>query len=174
MPGPLRRPSRRWLRRLSETLPEGVLLAVDLGQARVGVAACDAGRVLAYPVETIPAGEGLPGQVKRLADQYGAVGLVVGYPLALDGTPGIAARHVWDQARALSKVVGLPTVLVDERMSTAQAQRRLREAGRNAKKARRVIDAQAAVGILELVIDAANQGMMIGQRLQEDADGWSQ
>ena len=157
---------------MSELLPEGVLLAVDLGQVRVGVAACDAGRVLAYPVETIPAGEGLPGRVVQLVEEYGAVGLVVGYPLALDGTPGIAARQVLQQARALSMAVGLPTVLVDERMSTAQAQRKLHQAGRTTKRSRAVIDSQAAVGILESMIDAMNQGKTIGRKLElEDANG---
>ena len=151
----------------------GVLLAIDLGQARIGVAACDGERLLSYPVETIPAGEGADGRVKQLAQDYGAVGLVVGFPLALDGTAGIAARNVLAQARTLAETVGLPIVLVDERMSTVQAQRQLRQAGRNSKKARRVIDAQAAVGILDSVMDAMKQGKMIG-RVLEDADGWSQ
>ncbi|MDR0284229.1 MAG: Holliday junction resolvase RuvX [Propionibacteriaceae bacterium] len=146
--------------------PSSVLLAVDLGSARVGVAACDAGRVLAYPVTVLPAGEDLPDRVAALVDELGAGELVVGYPLALDGTAGIAAAHVVTQAEALAARVGVPVTLVDERMSTAEAHRKLRAAGRTAKTARRVVDAQAAVGILESVLCALAAGRTVGQRVE--------
>lgn len=150
------------------------MLAIDLGAARVGVAACDAGHILAYPVNTIPAGDDLPQRVAQLVDEYEAVALVVGYPLNLDGTAGIAAHNVLRQAHAIGEVAGVPVWLVDERMSTAQAQRRLHETGHSVKTARAVIDAQAAVGILDSVLSAANQAMTIGKRLEEEeADGQS-
>ena len=154
-------------------LPDhGVLLALDLGTARVGVAACDKQRILSYPVEVIPAGEGVAGRVKSLVEEYEAVGLIVGYPLSLDGSEGIAAKKIGGQARELAAQVLVPVWLVDERMSTAEAHQRLRAAGRNAKTSRGVVDAQAAVGILDSVLHALDQGRTIGRELEtEEAHG---
>jgi len=150
-------------------LPDhGVLMALDLGTARVGVAACDSGRVLAYPVEVIASPAQVSGRVKTLIDQMDAVGLVIGYPLALDGTEGIAAKKIKGQALELAAQVNVPVWLVDERMTTAQAHKRLRETGKNSRTARGVVDAQAAVGILELVLYALEQGRDIGQELKTE------
>jgi len=148
-------------------LPErGTLLAVDFGSARVGVAACDSGRVLAYPVTTLPAGEGIYDQLAALACEYEAVAYIVGYPLALDGRAGIAAEKIGVQARELSRRTGTPVWLVDERMTTAEAHRKLRATGRTAKTSRGVVDAQAAVGILESVLHGLNEGHTIGEELE--------
>ena len=149
----------------------GVLLAVDLGSTRVGVAACDRDRILAYPVETLPADEDLPDRLAGLVRELHAVAVIVGNPLALDGSVGIAAQGVLAQARVLAAKVGVPLWLVDERMSTAEAHQRLRSAGRNAKTSRQVVDAAAAVGILESVLHALAHGRTIGQELAEEAHG---
>ena len=154
---------------LGET--EGVLLALDLGSARVGVAVCDGQRILAYPLETIVA-EGMEDAVAALVDQIRPGAVIVGYPLALDGGEGIAAQKVLGQARQLARRISIPVWLVDERMTTAEAHQRLRSAGRNSKTSRQVVDAQAAVGILESVLYALKQGHHVGQRveLKEDHD----
>jgi len=143
-------------------------MALDLGTARVGVAACDSGRILAYPVEVIPASASVPDRVSDLIDEYAAVALIVGHPLALDGSEGIAAKKIAGQARTLSAHVSVPVWLVDERMSTAEAHKKLRESGRNAKTSRRVVDAQAAVGILESVLHALEEDRDIGQELKTE------
>jgi len=143
-------------------------MALDLGTARVGVAACDAGRILAYPVEVIPASAPVPDRVRALVEEFEAVALIIGHPLALDGGEGIAAKKIADQARTLSSQITVPIWLVDERMSTAEAHRRLRETGRNSRTSRGVVDAQAAVGILESVLHALEQGRDIGQELKTE------
>ena len=143
-------------------------MALDLGTARVGVAACDSGRILAYPVEVIPASADVGGRVKELIEEYGAVGLIIGNPLTLAGDEGIAAKKISEQARTLSTQVSVPIWLVDERMSTAEAHQRLRESGRNAKTSRGVVDAQAAVGILESVLHALEQGRSVGQEMKAE------
>lgn len=150
-------------------LPDhGVLIALDLGTARIGVAACDSGHILAYPVEVIPTCVDVGVRVKALIEEYDAVGLIIGYPLTLAGDEGIAAKKISDQAQRLAKQVDIPIWLVDERMSTAEAHRKLRESGRNAKTSRHVVDAQAAVGILESVLYALEQGRSIGQELKTE------
>lgn len=148
-------------------LPEqGVLLSVDFGSARIGVAACDTRRVLAYPVQTVPAGDQAVAALDKLAKEYEAVGFIVGYPLALDGKPKIAAEKVAEQARELARATGIPVWLVDERMTTAEAHRKLRASGRTAKTSRSVVDAQAAVGILESVLHGLDTGHTIGEELE--------
>jgi len=159
--------------RSAEAFPGGVVLSVDVGTVRTGVAACDPGRILAYPVETVPAGDGMVARVAELADEYGAAVVVVGYPLGLDGQPGLSAQDVVRQARRLAGKLTVPVWLVDERLSTAQAQRRLHEAGRTVKTSRGVVDTLAAVGILESVLNALSQGHVIGREL-EAICGWSQ
>ncbi|MDR2974243.1 MAG: Holliday junction resolvase RuvX [Propionibacteriaceae bacterium] len=148
-----------------ETLPSGVMLALDLGAARIGVAACDSARILAYPVATVAADDQWIDRVLALADEHQAAVIVVGYPLALDGRVGVAATAIGDKAGSLSARTSTPIWLVDERLTTAEAHRRLRETGHSAKTDRMMIDAQAAVGILDTMLQALRQGRIIGRRL---------
>ena len=133
--------------------PPGVVLAVDVGTVRVGVAASDPHRILASPVETVPA----PGQrrVAELVAEREAVLVVVGLPTSLRGTSTSAsadmARTWVETFRAL--VDPVPVQLVDERLTTVSATAALRASGRNAKQQRAVIDQAAAVTLLQGVLD---------------------
>ena len=160
---------------MAEVFPGGVILALDWGLARVGVAACDPGRGWAYPVRTLVAGPGLWDDLAGVVAEVGPAVIVVGDPRRLDGTIGPAAENVRTQARRLADLVRLPVWLVDERMTTRQAQRRLHGVGRTVKSGRGVVDTVAAVGILESVLRALNEGHVIGQKLEsEDACGETQ
>ncbi len=140
----------------------GVLLAVDFGSVRIGVAACDSERILAFPVATVQA-KGQPlDDLAQLIDDYQPVAVVVGWPLALDGSESFAAARVRGLVEELKQRVDLPIWLVDERLTTAQAAKRLREAGKDSRRARSRIDASAAVGILESLMKALDQGHEIG------------
>ena len=127
---------------------KGVVVAVDVGTVRVGVAASDPHRVLASPVETVPA----PGhdRVLEILAEREAVHVVVGLPTSLSGAATSASA---DLARAwaaeLQNRTDLPVTLVDERLTTVTAAHQLRAAGRSAKKARAVVDQAAAVALLE-------------------------
>jgi putative Holliday junction resolvase len=130
----------------------GVVLAVDVGTVRVGVAASDPHRVLASPVETVAA----PGhaRVAELVAERDAVLVVVGLPTSLSG---VAASASADMARAwaaaLDALVDVPVELVDERLTTVSAQAAMRASGRSAKKSRSVIDQAAAVALLQGFLD---------------------
>jgi putative holliday junction resolvase len=145
----------------------GVRLGVDPGRVRIGVAACDVDGVLATPVETVATG---PGQWDRLAaivDEYGAVELVVGLPLRLTGEEGPAAAEARAFATALAERVTVPVRLVDERLSTVEATRSLRDAGRTARRSRAVVDQAAAVVVLQSALDAERSsgqapGVLVG------------
>ncbi len=132
----------------------GVRLAVDWGTARIGVAACDPAGTLAYPVETVPAGPTAIARLRQLVAEYEPIELVLGLPRTLAGTESHAAERIRAVAAELSAALpGVPLRLVDERLSTAAAARRLEQAGRNTRRQRGVIDQAAAVAILEGALD---------------------
>ena len=134
--------------------PAGVVLAVDVGTVRVGVAASDPHRVLASPVETVPA----PGlaRVAELAAEREAVLVVVGLPTSLSGRVAVGVgRHGRGPSRPRSAplVAPVPVELVDERLTTVAATAALRASGRKGKQARAVVDQAAAVALLQGVLD---------------------
>lgn len=132
----------------------GVRLALDWGTARIGVAACDPAGTLAYPVETVAAGSGALDRIGALVAEYEPIELVLGLPRTLAGTEALAAQRIREAGAGLvARLPGLPVRLVDERLSTAAASRRLEQAGRNTRRQRRVIDQAAAVAILEGALD---------------------
>lgn len=134
------------------TVP-GVVLAVDVGTVRVGVAASDPHRILASPVETVPA----PGhaRVVELLAEREAVLVVVGLPTSLSGASASASADMArDWAATLAPLVAPVEVrLVDERLTTVSATAALRAAGRSAKSSRVVLDQAAAVALLQGVLD---------------------
>lgn len=127
---------------------QGVVVAVDVGTVRVGVAASDPHRILASPVETVPA----PGhaRVLEICAERDAVLLVVGLPTSLSGKATSASA---DMARAWVEALetDLPVELVDERLTTVSAATALRASGRKADK--RLIDQAAAVALLQGYLD---------------------
>ncbi|WP_328473855.1 Holliday junction resolvase RuvX [Streptomyces sp. NBC_00448] len=134
----------------------GRRLAVDVGDARIGVASCDPDGILATPVETVP-GRDVPAAQRRLAAlvaEYDPIEVVVGLPRSLNGTEGPAAAKVRGFALAVAKIIApVPVRLVDERMSTVTATHGLRASGVSAKKGRSVVDQAAAVVILQSALE---------------------
>lgn len=129
-------------------------LALDWGRARIGVAACDAHGVLAFPVTTVQARRGAVDDIVALVAQYEPIEIVLGLPTALSGRQELAAQTVRERGLELVDALtdagrDVPVRLVDERMSTVQASRRLHEGGRSTRQQRAVIDQAAAVAILE-------------------------
>ena len=131
----------------------GVLLAVDVGRVRVGVAASDPDRLLASPVETVAA----PGhaRVAELVVERGAVLVVVGLPTSMSGRAESASA---DMARSWAAelaplIAPVELRLVDERLTTVAGNAALRASGRSAKQSRAVIDQAAAVALLQGVLD---------------------
>jgi len=132
----------------------GVVVAVDVGTVRVGVAASDPHRILASPVETVSA----PGhrRVAEIVREREAVLVVVGLPTSMSGRAASASA---DMARAWAEafrplVAPVEVRLVDERLTTVSATAALRASGRSAKKGRSVVDQAAAVALLQGVLDA--------------------
>jgi putative pre-16S rRNA nuclease len=141
--------------------PRGRVLALDLGEARIGVAVSDPDRALALPHGTIKVAGGVEDlrAAAALAREIGAVVVVVGHPRSLSGDRGGAAMRAEQFAQGLRLLVDVPVHLQDERLSTAEAEGRLRAAGAGGRDRRRSVDATAATVILEsyLARDAAGE-----------------
>ena len=127
-------------------------LGIDHGEARIGIAATDDFGILAHPVETIDQAKGdAIERIARLTEIRGIRTLVVGLPIRMDGTEGSSAAKVRAFAdRLRERIPTIPLVFVDETLTTATAAGKLREAGRNAKQQKAIIDQAAAVEILNL------------------------
>jgi putative Holliday junction resolvase len=134
---------------------EGRVLALDLGAARIGVAISDPERRLALPLGTVHVGQP-PGELIAIADlvqEHGITTVVLGLPRSLSGANGPSAHHAEAFADALRAVLQVPVELQDERLSTVEAERVLRDAGVKGRDRRRVVDRTAAAVILQAWLD---------------------
>jgi putative Holliday junction resolvase len=135
--------------------------ALDLGTRRIGVAYSDSGRTLASPWGTIERSGDAARDRAAVVDalrEVEASTVVVGVPLSLSGTPGPAARATLAEVGALRDALeplGIAVETADERLTTVEAQRRLRAAGHGGKSSRAVIDSAAAMVLLQSWLDRA-------------------
>jgi putative holliday junction resolvase len=148
----------------------GRRLAIDVGDARIGVASCDPDGVLATTVETVP-GRDVPAALRRLnqlVDEYEPIEVVVGLPRSLNGGEGPAAAKVRGFAQRFARgIVPVPVRLVDERMTTVTATQGLRASGVKSKKGRSVIDQAAAVVILQNALESErSSGTAAGETVE--------
>ena len=128
-----------------------IILGVDLGKARTGVAVCDKGELLASPVEVVYEHNRtrLLERVAAIAKARGAEQIVVGLPRNMDGSEGESAHNAREIGALLGEATGLPVEFVDERGTTITAHGYLNETNTRGKKRKAVVDAVAATVILE-------------------------
>lgn len=131
----------------------GRRLAIDVGQARVGVATCDPDAILATPVETLARNGSDIRKVAQIVGREDIMEVIVGLPFNMDGTEGASARHARVWARKLAKRISVPVRLVDERLSTVTAHAQLSASGRDSRTHRAVVDQAAAIVILETALE---------------------
>ncbi len=131
-------------------------LAVDPGSKRVGLALSDPTGTIAQALPTVPAEPEatLPSRLALIASAHDAESIVVGLPLRLDGTHGPEAAAARRLAHAIRQASGLPVALVDERLTTAAAERSLIAGGVRRAKRRLSIDGVAATLLLQGHLDA--------------------
>lgn len=136
----------------------GVRFAFDVGSARIGVARCDPAGILASPQDFIAATEHSVAQAVQLLAESDTLEVIVGYPLGLSGAPGAAAELARNWATRLAEQISVPVRLVDERLSTTQANRALQQQGSNSRQSRARIDSAAAAVVLQYALDAERAG----------------
>ncbi|MBT8036576.1 MAG: Holliday junction resolvase RuvX [Verrucomicrobiae bacterium] len=129
---------------------EHPVLAIDHGDARIGIAATDPIGIMAHPVETIHVKTTDPiERIAELVQQRQVKQLVLGLPLRLDGSEGAAAIKIRRFGKQLKeRLPDLPLHLCDETLTTVAAADKLHQAGKNAKRQKSIIDQAAAVEIL--------------------------
>ena len=128
-----------------------IIMSVDLGKARTGIAVSDSSESFAFPKTVITEynTDKLIDKISLLAKENLAELLVVGYPKNMDGTAGWRAEECKAIAEKLTAVSGIQTVLWDERCTTVSAHTALNFTDTRGKKRKQVVDAVAAVIILE-------------------------
>lgn len=141
---------------MNRKVQEGRILGLDPGTERIGVAVSDELHLAAHGLESIPS---RPPQralaaVKTLIKDYNITEIVVGLPINMNGTMGPSALAAQEYARQLEPMLPGAVRLVDERLTTVQAERALLEADVSRKKRRGLKDRLAAVLILQHYLDA--------------------
>jgi putative Holliday junction resolvase len=131
------------------------VLAVDPGSKRVGLALSDPTGTIAQALATIPTvpAATLPSRVAELAREHEAGRIVVGLPLHMDGSHGPEAASARRLADAIRRESRLPVELVDERLTSAAAERSLIEGGVRRGKRRLTVDRVAATLLLQAHLD---------------------
>ena len=139
------------------------IFALDYGLARIGMAVSDPTKIIAFPVGTLKAEKKTEATVDKLvkeleahqkANGYTILELVIGLPLMMSGKSGFLADEVKHFVSLLQPLVSFPLVLWDERLTSVQADRALRETSLTRKRRSAVIDKVAAVIILQNYLDS--------------------
>lgn len=135
------------------------ILALDIGEKRVGVAVSDPAERVATPVCVLPAAEVLQNAKswRRVLEDWEPELIISGLPRTLAGEEGPQANRIKQQANAIAKAANLPVEFVDERLSSAEAKRNLHELGLSEREMRGKIDMIAASIFLQAALDARQQ-----------------
>lgn len=134
----------------------GRVAALDVGRARVGVAICDPDRILATPVGAVARSESVDdtiAAIEHLFEEFSVTEFVVGLPVNLTGDDTPSTQDARMFAESLQNKVTVPVHLIDERLTTRIAQNKLYAAGRNSRNSKSIVDAAAAVEILNAFLD---------------------
>jgi putative Holliday junction resolvase len=136
-------------------------MAVDPGRRRVGVAISDPTGTIAQPLTVLPAQPEatLVARLVALAHELEVTCMVVGLPRRMDGSLGPEAQAAMGLAEGLRRASGLPTELVDERLTSVAAERALVAADVRRARRRRLADQVAAAFILQAYLDRSQRGV---------------
>ena len=143
-------PYNRWVEH------PGRILAIDYGSRRMGLAVSDPLGITAQGLETLERKNKRSdfARLERTLRQYEVREIVVGYPLRMSGEAGTQSQKVEEFAKALRQKFELPVHLWDERLTSAEANRLLREADISVRKRAAAVDRMAAVLILQSFLEA--------------------
>lgn len=140
---------------LFKDLKEGRLLGLDVGTKTIGLALSDASRTVATPLRTLERAKfskDLEALQKIIAD-FEVKGLVVGWPVNMDGTEGPRCQSIRQFVKNISAPLDLPIALWDERLSTAAVEKLMLEADLSRAKREKLVDKLAASYILQGALD---------------------
>lgn len=134
------------------------VIALDVGEKRIGVAASDPLGRTAQPLETIERDERFAGRLEKLIEELGAERLVVGLPLSMDGSEGSQAEAVRRFVEEIEGRLKIPVTFLDERLSSREANSVIAEAESKPGRERGATDRVAAALILRAYLDSLPEG----------------
>jgi len=135
----------------------GRILAIDPGAKRIGLAMSDPTQAIAQPLTTLSrrAGKRFPLQsLKTFLDEHQPVGIVVGLPIAPDGSEDERAQNARQLGAILSAKTELPIAFWDERMTTARALSAVKDLGGKVRGRKADVDGLAATVLLQTFLDS--------------------
>jgi putative Holliday junction resolvase len=137
-------------------MDQGRILALDLGKRRIGLALSDELGITAQGLPTLERTRIRDdlAQLGRLASERNVSLILIGNPLHMNGTEGRQAEHAREFGARLGSVTGIPIEFWDERLTTVEAQRVLRQSGISIEKRAQAVDRLAAVILLESYLDS--------------------
>jgi len=142
------------------------VLGIDFGRSRIGVAISDELRLLAHPLETIPAGKNAAKRIAEIVRERKIDHVVVGLPRNMDGTFGAAASEAQKFVQELRALIPREITTWDERLTTVAAHRALREAGKKTRATRGYVDQVAAQMILQGYLDRQQEAARVANMQQ--------
>jgi putative Holliday junction resolvase len=137
-------------------MQRGRRIAFDYGDIRIGVAVCDPDGIISSPLAVLRAEDkNLRSEVQSFIAEYEPVQIFIGLPKQLSGVESSSAEKARTFGAMLAELSNIEIIYIDERLSTVSAQSKLREAGKSTRESKELIDAMAAVEILELGLQSA-------------------
>lgn len=135
---------------------EGRLIGIDYGEKRIGLSMTDALQITAQLYDTLRVASEADAveKIAEICAEQSVQGIVVGLPVTMRGSEGPMAEKVREFSRKLAEATGLPIALWDERLSSVQAERTLRELNKKPSEHRAEIDRMAATFILRNYLDS--------------------
>ena len=149
------------------------ILALDVGDKRIGVAISDELEIAAHSLTTIHRTDQIRDMagIKQIIEDYNVQEIVVGMPVMMNGSMGIQADKVSKFADVLKNEVTIPVIFMDERLSTRFVEKILIDADVSRKKRGKVIDKLAAVVILQDYMSSMGKGHGVSPPLQGEGQG---
>ena len=134
------------------------LIGLDLGSKRIGISICDEKQSIATPLKTLnkTSEDNLICELKMIIEENSIKGIIIGYPINMDGTLGRSAQSVHDVSNIIDKKLDIDVCLWDERLSTVGAFNLSSQLDINVTKREKNIDQNAAAFILQGAIDFLN------------------
>lgn len=138
-------------------LPSGVILALDWGRRRVGMAVCDSTQAMVFPVKVLQRSGDQPelAAIRKAVQEHGARAIIVGWPLLASGGSGQNGTAILKWVETVCLPTGVPIFFADERYTSILADETLRDTGRKASQRKALIDSMAAREFLNDVLTGA-------------------
>jgi putative holliday junction resolvase len=141
----------------------GKIIALDYGLARIGVAISDTSKIIASPYKTIKAEKNSSLTAQKLIDEINTLEIetiIIGLPYKLNGTVGTQGDEVRNFIKLLKKLTSIPIIEWDERLTSVQADRSMREGKMKRKKRDSKVDEIAALIILQSYLDTQGNTLL--------------